>query len=162
MPRFNIPGYVYLNDNGKPLAGGKLNFYETGTTTRKYTYADKNQVVPNANPVVLDATGRAPNIFFSGEAKVVITDSGDVQVESIDPVIAMGSYNPELSDQVVTPAIYQLELSGYVPTLVWLNPIPAAGSLTLTGKAPKLFLAIAEMSAGSLTLTGYAPTITVA
>lgn len=41
-----------------PAPGGRLHFYERGTTTPKTTWQDFAQTVPNPNPVVLDAAGR--------------------------------------------------------------------------------------------------------
>lgn len=86
MARYGIAGMTYLDNNGDPLSGGKLYFYESGTLTAKNTYSDDAQTVPNTNPVVLDAAGRQPDIFFSGQAKVILKDSDDVQIDVADPV----------------------------------------------------------------------------
>lgn len=85
MARFGSIGKQYFDDAGDPLVSGKLFFYEPGTTTHKTTYADKAQSIPNANPVILTAAGRQPNIFFSGEARVVLTKSDSTQIEVRDP-----------------------------------------------------------------------------
>jgi len=63
-----------------------LYFYETGTTTAKDTYSDSGETVANTNPVVLDASGRQGDIFFSGYAKIVIKDSDGVQIDVTDPI----------------------------------------------------------------------------
>jgi hypothetical protein len=80
----------FFDDNGDPLAGGKLEFFETGSTsTHKATYSDAAETVPNTNPVVLDAEGRAGDIFGTGSYRVVsyeVTGAGDVQIEVFDPV----------------------------------------------------------------------------
>jgi hypothetical protein len=86
MARFDILGLQYFTDGGELLGGGKLNFYETGTTTRKNTFSDSAMTIANTNPVTLDADGRAPNIFFSGLAKCVLTDADGVIIETKDPV----------------------------------------------------------------------------
>jgi hypothetical protein len=86
MARFDILGLQYFTDGGELLGGGKLNFYETGTTTRKNTFSDSAMTIANTNPVTLDADGRAPNIFFSGLAKCVLTNSTGVVLETKDPV----------------------------------------------------------------------------
>lgn len=59
--------------NGAPLAGGSVQFYEPGTTTPKTTYQDPALSVPNSNPVILDAAGRA-TIWGSGSFRQVLTD----------------------------------------------------------------------------------------
>ena len=84
--RLGTVGQQYFDSNGDPLNGGKLNFYEIGTSTPKDTYSDEALTSANANPVVLDAAGRQGDIWFSGQVKVVLTDADDVQIDVTDPV----------------------------------------------------------------------------
>jgi hypothetical protein len=49
----------FFDDNGDPLANGKLYTYAAGTTTPKATYTTAAATVANANPIVLDSAGRA-------------------------------------------------------------------------------------------------------
>ena len=86
MPRLNTIGKQYLDSNGDPLGGGKLYFYDSGTTTPATTYSDEAETTANANPVVLDAAGRQPDVFYTGSLKIVLTDEDDVVVEERDPV----------------------------------------------------------------------------
>lgn len=86
MARYGIGGQQYLDNNGNPLSGGKLYFYETGTTTDKATYSDAAEVSANTQPAILDAGGRQPDIFFTGLAKVVIQDENGTQIDVADPV----------------------------------------------------------------------------
>jgi len=85
MARFGEIGKQYFDDAGDPLVSGNLYFYESGTTTLKDTYADVNVSILNANPVILTAAGRQPNVFFSGSARVILTKSDDTQIEVRDP-----------------------------------------------------------------------------
>lgn len=60
------PGLMQFCDaNGAPYAGGQVIFYIPGGTTPKTTWQDPNQDIPNTNPIILDAAGRA-NIWGSG------------------------------------------------------------------------------------------------
>ncbi len=93
----------YLDNAGDPLAEGKLYFYESGTTTPKTTYSDINNSIPNTNPVLLSAAGRQPNIFFNGVAKVILTDSNEVQLIVRDPV---GDTATDFGDGWVATKIY--------------------------------------------------------
>jgi hypothetical protein len=86
MARYGDLDSQYFDDSGNPLVNGKIYFYETGTTTPKTTYADVNYTIPNANPVVLTAAGRQPNIFFPGVAKAILTTSSGTQILVRDPV----------------------------------------------------------------------------
>jgi len=76
----------YFDGAGDPLVAGKLYFYESGTTTPKNTFADINETIANTNPVVLSGAGVPPNIFYSGAAKVILTDSDSVQFRVMDPI----------------------------------------------------------------------------
>lgn len=77
--------FRYTDAAGAPLAGGKVYFYESGTSTPKDTYADEDKAVTNANPVILNARGEA-DIFLSGAYKVVVYDSNDNLIETQDNV----------------------------------------------------------------------------
>lgn len=63
----------FLDNNGAPLAVGSVQFYEVGTTTPKATYQNQGLTVPNSNPVILDAAGRA-TIWGSGNYRQVVYD----------------------------------------------------------------------------------------
>ncbi len=58
-----MPVMQFFDDNGDPLAGGKLYTYEAGTTTPLATYTDEGGGTANTNPVILDSAGRA-NIWL--------------------------------------------------------------------------------------------------
>lgn len=49
----------FVDNNGNPLAGGKLFTYAAGTTTKQNTYTDSSGATPNPNPVILDARGES-------------------------------------------------------------------------------------------------------
>jgi len=86
MSRFGSLGTQFFDDSGDPLSGGSITFYETGTTTEATTYSDEAETTANANPVVLDAAGRQPDIFFTGSLKAVLKDASGVTIETRDPV----------------------------------------------------------------------------
>lgn len=64
---------TFLDQNGKPLTSGTVDFYIPNTTTRKTTYQDIDGTTPNTNPVVLDAAGRAI-IWGTGNYRQVVKD----------------------------------------------------------------------------------------
>jgi hypothetical protein len=87
--RFYLATPQILTDTGRALAGGKIDFYENGTTTRKNTWSNVGLSVLNANPVVIGADGRVPDIFANASDvfSVRITDANDVViVATIDDV----------------------------------------------------------------------------
>lgn len=64
---------VFLDNNGDPLAAGTVGFYIPNTLTPKTTWQDAAQTIPNTNPVVLDAGGRAI-IYGSGVYRQIVKD----------------------------------------------------------------------------------------
>ncbi len=64
---------TFFDSNGNPLVSGTVDFYIPSTTTRKTTWQDAAETVPNTNPVVLDSAGRGL-ILGSGSYRQVIKD----------------------------------------------------------------------------------------
>lgn len=70
------PKTQFLDNTGIPLSGGIVCTYASGTSTPQATYTDSTGSTPNANPIVLDAGGRA-NIWWTAQAyKVVLAGGG--------------------------------------------------------------------------------------
>lgn len=53
------PFMCFFDDNGNPLNGGLVYTYLAATLTPQATYTDQGGLTQNANPVVLDSSGRA-------------------------------------------------------------------------------------------------------
>lgn len=97
--------FSIVDTDGSIGVGWKANFYVTGTSTRKATYPTQANAEegtsPNANPIIVPATGRLPAIWLaSGQYKCVLTDENDVVKETIDPINAGESTT---TDDYVTP-----------------------------------------------------------
>lgn len=93
------------DSSGNPLAGGKVWTYSAGTTTPKATYTTQAGNVANANPVILDSTGRANIWLGSGSYKFVVTDANDVAAPdgTVDNITAPGSeILTDLADSATT------------------------------------------------------------
>jgi len=85
LPLLPNPRQQFFGSDGNPLAGGKVYTYAAGTSTPKATYTDAAGVVPNTNPIILNARGEA-TVFWSGSYKVTITTSADVTIYTQDNV----------------------------------------------------------------------------
>jgi hypothetical protein len=82
------PSDVQIDGSGRPMAGAKLYFYTTGTSTPQDTYSDSGLTTPNANPVVADANGLWPPIYLgTTNYKAILKTSAGVTVQTIDPVL---------------------------------------------------------------------------
>jgi len=75
-----VPRIQFLDADGDPLSGGKLYTYAAGTTDNLATYTTSDLTgSANANPVVLDAGGRA-TVFLQPKAyKFTLDNSSDVE-----------------------------------------------------------------------------------
>lgn len=87
MSRLIDPFEQFFDGAGDPLIGGKLFFYESGSSTAlKETYSDSGLGTPNASPVLLNGDGRCPNVFGQGSYRVILVDANDQQILLRDPV----------------------------------------------------------------------------
>ena len=90
--RFFMPRASVFDINGDPISGGKLWFYEAGTSTPRATYSDAGLTVANSNPVVANSAGRFGEIFLTPAVgyKVVLTDADDAVIWTADPYDSAG------------------------------------------------------------------------
>lgn len=86
------PWFSGFDDNGDPLVGGLLYTYAAGTSTPLATYSDVNLTTANANPVVLDAAGRATVYLLASAYKFVLKTSAGVTVRTQDNVSAVAPF----------------------------------------------------------------------
>jgi hypothetical protein len=79
----------FFDVNGiNPLSGGQVQTYQAGTTTPQATFTDATGSTPNANPVILDSSGRA-NIWLSTASyKFVVMDASSNVLYTEDNVTA--------------------------------------------------------------------------
>lgn len=82
-------GAQLFDNNGVPLAGGKVYIYEAGSTTPVTTYTGPTGAIANTNPIIANAAGRLNNeIWFpiSGAFKFVLKDANDVLIATYDNI----------------------------------------------------------------------------
>jgi hypothetical protein len=80
-------GFNFLDVDGLPLAGGKINTYQAGSTTPFTTYTDVNGLIANTNPIILGTDGRPPAEIWLNAGffyKFVLTDANDVVIDTYD------------------------------------------------------------------------------
>ena len=81
-----------FDSSGNPLNGGKLYFYQAGTTTPQSAYSDSALTLPLANPITLDSAGRVPQFFLAdGTIKIRLTNSAGVAQVTADGVMVIGA-----------------------------------------------------------------------
>ena len=117
-----MPRMQFFDANGNPLAGGKVLTFITLTATPKATFTDQTGTVPNTNPVILDAEGRADIWLATDELyRVRVDNAADVtQWGPVDGVgtidISEGGLVPGENTVPVTAVAGQISITA--PNLV--------------------------------------------
>ena len=96
-------GYIFLDDNGSPVNAGKLYAYRTGTTTAQDTYSDSTLSTANANPVVLNSSGRSTTAIYGDPAsgydyRLTLKTSADAQIWQYDDIKVDGAATATLAE----------------------------------------------------------------
>jgi len=123
LSAFAGAGAQFFDDNGTPLAGGKLYSYAAGTTTLLATYTTSAGTVANTNPIILNAGGRTPNEIWQATGvllKFVLYNSTNQLIGTYDGI-------PSIND----PFGINSQLSSIAGT----NSITATATPTLTAYA---------------------------
>lgn len=82
-------GQQFFDDNGIPLAGGLIYTYQAGSSTPLATYTTNGGTIANANPIVLDASGRVPQeiwLFTGYSYKFILKNADDVTIQTLDNI----------------------------------------------------------------------------
>lgn len=86
----------FFDANGRPLAGGCVFSFQSGTNTPLATYTDFTGGTPNPNPIVLGSDGRPPNdIWLLGQAyRLQLVSAGGVSCASGNQIWVEDGINP--------------------------------------------------------------------
>lgn len=126
------PKIQFMDNNGNPLSGGKLYTYQPGTTTGKNSYLDSAGNTINANPVILDAYGRA-SVWLDGYYDMVLTDANGNQIwtqsnvySQIDQTLTLSEWvDPSIGNPSMLPYAYinayEFSANGDVRSLFPIN-----------------------------------------
>jgi microcystin-dependent protein len=136
----------FFDNNGDPLSAGTVDFYIPATTTRKNTWSDSACTILNANPVVLDAAGRA-SIYGQGDYRQVVKNSSGATI--FDQIVS-GINPPETAADVLIDPIAEFpditNVQDFLEAIVayfvpvgqinpWMGPSAPSGFLLCNGAA---------------------------
>jgi hypothetical protein len=149
-----VPHFVqFFDNNGNPLSGGRLFTYVAGTTTPKATFTAEDGLTPNANPIVLDSSGRA-TLFIQGAYKFRLETSAGVLVRETDNVqsfeiagAATGAINWATADTI--PSAASIDLGAATSNYVIVTGTTSITSLGTVAQGAERLLRFT----GVLTLT---------
>ncbi len=154
MSSFLSPKFRAIDENGTPLDGAKLYFYETGTTTPKDTYSNQALTNANANPVVSDSAGWFGRIYLDTDAEytVKLTKSDGTlvwSVDNVDPAVLNGTLNTRVDQIATNPLDYGAAGNGSTNDYQAIQDAidAATGTVDLLGKTYRCDSALA-MRAG--------------
>ena len=123
----------FFDNNGDPLAGGKIYTYEAGTSTDKDTFQDVDGSAANTNPIILDAYGRANIWLGDGAYKFVMKDSNDSLIDTVDDISGEVSslfgqdFYAVVSNTVVNAGYQNSVIVAQAPLELSLIPAATAG-----------------------------------
>jgi len=147
MPGFPAPFIKFREDdaNGFPLAGGKLYSYVAGTSTPLATYTTQALDVPNTNPIVLDASGRASVFLEDGVGYKFILHDALGNVIWTEDNIQIPKIAPPRAPVTIPPGVI-VQFGGAAAPAGWLL---CDGASYGTTTHPDLFAAILYTHGGS-------------
>jgi hypothetical protein len=122
----------FFDNNGNPLAGGKIFTYSAGTTTNQATYTSATGAIAHSNPIILDGAGRVPSgeIWLTDglEYKFVIKDNVDALIGTFDNIIGINSNFVNFTNQ---QELQTATAGQTVFTLTTMQYQPATNSLSV-------------------------------
>ena len=118
-----------FDNNGDPLASGKVYSYEAGTSTPKSMYTTVAGTTATANPLILDSAGRGTVWLGTGAYDFDIKTSADVQVDFRDSVDLSGSGGGQSTVSFVDSIASVRALTGGITEYVYTGGYTSKGDL---------------------------------
>lgn len=119
---FMLPRQVPLSSSGGLLAGAKLFFSATGSSTAQNTYSDISLAVANANPVIADASGVFGKIYLDPTLpsyRVVLKTSANVTLYTEDDVPSNQNTSQQFRLKAVAPSLTFEETDASANNKIW-------------------------------------------
>lgn len=154
---FTLPQAVPLSSAGGLLAGAKLHFFATSTTTPQNTYQDIALATAHANPVVADAQGVFDPIYLDPSLphyRVRLTTSADVQLWQIDDVPSNQNTAQTFRLKYTTPALILEETDAAANNKLWrIQADGTAFSIALLNDAESVAQEVFSITRSGTTLS---------
>jgi hypothetical protein len=151
-----MPVMQFFDNNGDPLAGGKVYTYEAGTTTPLATYTDETGGTANPNPVILDSAGRA-NIWLATTDLYYweLEDSAGNQIWTADNIGAV-SGTADVSGPASSTDNAVVRFDGVTGKVIQNSSVTIsdAGAVSAASLSLTTALSIANGGTGSTTAAG--------
>lgn len=151
------PLRLFTDSLGAPLAGGMVEFLETGTTDPKSVYSDEALSVNLGNEVTLDAAGFLPSdVWGSGTYRVRVYDADSVLVDEADPITDPAGADTSLPSMSGNSGKF-LTNNGTIASWASISEVPAqtghSGKILSTDGTTASWMAIAALNIPEITTT---------
>ena len=100
--------FQFFSNDGLPLAAGKLQTYQAGSTTPLTTFTDSSGLIANTNPIILGTSGRPPSTIWLSDGffyKFVLSDANDVVIQTYDNLYGIVDAQPPAATPIPTGGI---------------------------------------------------------
>jgi hypothetical protein len=100
--------FQFFSNDGLPLAGGKLQTFQAGSTTPLATFTDASGLIANTNPIILGTSGRPPSTIWLSDGffyKFVLSDANDVVIQTYDNLYGIIDAQAPAATPIPTGAI---------------------------------------------------------
>jgi hypothetical protein len=100
--------FQFFSNDGLPLAAGKLQTFQAGSTTPLATFTDSSGLIANTNPIILGTSGRPPSTIWLSDGffyKFVLSDANDVVIQTYDNLYGIVDAQPPAATPIPTGAI---------------------------------------------------------
>lgn len=112
----------YLDNDGNPLSGGRVTYYDVGTTIPKAVFADPNSVIDLGYQIILDAGGFVPpSGVFYGEGNYTILVEKLVNPESPTPIWVEEYTIPDVPGTIISQGTSSVLFTTAVENIPNLN-----------------------------------------
>lgn len=128
------------------LIGGKAYFYESGTTTLKTVWTDRNETNISPNPVTLDSNALA-GVYGSGVYRIVIKDAAGVAKLDYEGISSAGGSGSAISVNCTSGGVtVTLPTGGQA---AYLKTDSTANAITVTPTAGQTINGLASVKINS-------------
>jgi hypothetical protein len=100
--------FQFFSNDGLPLAAGKLQTFQAGSTTPLATFTDASGLIANTNPIILGTSGRPPETIWLSDGffyKFVLSDANDVVIQVYDNLYGIIGVSPPAATPLPSGAI---------------------------------------------------------
>lgn len=136
------------------VAGSKLTFTATGSTTPQNTYQDESLTTPHANPVIADASGNFAPIYLDPTLpsyRVRWTTAADVLIDQRDGVPSNQNTQQSIRLESTNPFVFLYDTDGTSGSRKYrIRAAGAAFEVQASNDAESVFTTILQFAGGVL------------